>query len=270
MVSTEERSAVVDARRLEQHLQHGRHDVQRRRPPALDRLEIGGGREARQDRRRPAAQPVRQDEGAAGMDHRGGVEHDLAGRRVDQVGQHIVDDRRIGRLGMLRRLQRAAGARGEQGKEHIVRLGGQARIGVRRSSARRSRSGPTGRRRRHRAASSGSAALQRRRPLRLARPVDQGPRADLSIICRCSSQRQPAVQRRALQPRLHAAEIAGMPSRPLSRAGERAALAEAEPAAEHLRDPVGEAVDLPKVSASSPKRTAVRSHATARRGGSVR
>ena len=132
------------ARHLEQHLQHGRHQVERGRPPALDRLDIGARIEAGQDRRRPAAQPVRQDEGAAGVNHRGGVEHDVAGPGVDQVGQHIVDHGAHSSPGVCWAALSVPVVPEVKIVEHdVVGLDREPRIGIRRLLGEASRSGPT-------------------------------------------------------------------------------------------------------------------------------
>ena len=61
---------------------------------------------------------------------------------VDQVGEHVLDDRGIGRMGVLGRLERAGRARGEQGEDDVVGPVGQARIAVRRPLGQRQQVGP--------------------------------------------------------------------------------------------------------------------------------
>src|SRR5690606_18325547 len=68
------------------------------------------GHEARQDDGPAAAQPQRQHEHPTGVDEARRVEHGVVGRGREEVEQHVPADRRVRRLGVLRRLPGPGGA----------------------------------------------------------------------------------------------------------------------------------------------------------------
>ena len=110
-----------DAGVIHQHAEHGRHHVERGRLPPLHRLDIGGGRKAREYRRGRPANPVRQHEASAGMDHRSGVQHDVALAHV-VIGENVQRHRRPTCLGVLDGFQFAGGAGREDGDDDVVGL----------------------------------------------------------------------------------------------------------------------------------------------------
>ena len=78
---------------LQQHLQHGRYKIDRRRAVPLDRGEESVWRETGQDDAASAPHPQGQDEGAAGVDQRSRVQHHVFRPCVEQVQQDVATDR---------------------------------------------------------------------------------------------------------------------------------------------------------------------------------
>ena len=93
------------------------------------RVEVAAGSKPGEDGGRAAAHPVRQHEGAAGVDQRGRVQHHRVGAGGDQVGQDVRADRGVAGLGVHDRLERAGRAGGVEHQHRVAGVGGHSRVG---------------------------------------------------------------------------------------------------------------------------------------------